>query len=71
MYYKFSDDVEWQRLDFLQKQYVGNIPTPPFKAQLNGFEKKKVENILKNLGDLIPENRRRFWLDLPEKIIVE
>lgn len=68
LYYKCNtNEVDWKELDFLQKKIISDMPMPSIKAEPNGFEKQKVETIIKSLGDIIPENRRQFWLELPEK----
>lgn len=69
IHYKLANDDEWKVLDFLLKKHIDPMPIPSFKAQPNGFEKVKVENLLKQLGDLFPENRKQFWLSLPEKCL--
>lgn len=67
LYFKVNSNDDWKKLDFLQKKYISNMPDPSIKPHPNGFERTKVENIMKNLGDIIPENRKQFWLELPEK----
>lgn len=70
LYFKRNNNDDWTKLDFLQKKYILDMPDPSIKPQPNGFEKSKVENILKNLGDIIPDNRKQFWLELPEKNVL-
>lgn len=70
IYYKNKSDEEWKQLDFLLKKYIGELPTPSIKTAPNGFEREKVDNLFKALGSIMPDNRKKFWEDLPEKVNV-
>lgn len=41
------------------------IKLPSHHTSPCGFPHKKKMNILKSLGDILPENRKQFWKDLP------
>ncbi|CAH1997778.1 unnamed protein product [Acanthoscelides obtectus] len=69
MYYKRNFEEEWKKLDFLLKKHIGEMPTAPIKTAPNGFERQKVENLLKAVGSIMPGNRKEFWEKLPEKVI--
>ncbi|CAH1969615.1 unnamed protein product [Acanthoscelides obtectus] len=69
MYYKRNFEEEWKKLVFLLKKHIGEMPTAPIKTAPNGFERQKVENLLKAVGSIMPGNRKEFWEKLPEKVI--
>lgn len=69
LHYKTSEDEEFKPVDFIMKKCIRHncISKPRQKTEANGFEREKVETMLKQVGNLMPENRRRFWITLPDK----
>lgn len=54
-----------KELDFLmQKAIKKGMPAPEHAAQPCGFPKEKRDKILKDLGQVIPENRKLFWKNM-------
>lgn len=55
----------YQQLDFLQKKAMKGIKLPPHHTTPCGFPEDKKNNILQSLNEVLPENRKQFWSDLP------
>lgn len=64
----YEEDEPYKDLNFLKQSAMkkGGMLFPIRKVQPDGFSKKKVENILHNLRNILPENRKPFWRSLPE-----
>lgn len=65
--YKESHEGDWKTLDFLQVKIKKDKTFPEFpnKKSPRGTTKERKEEIISKLVPLMPENRRRFWIDLP------
>lgn len=59
-------DTENEELDFLCKKNMkkNGIPIALPKEKLCGVLKEKVDSILHNLSQILPENRKKFWKNL-------
>lgn len=57
-------------LDFLKKKCQKQMPTPNCLERETGFPKTKTEKLLKNLVEVLPNNRKKFWEDLPDILVV-
>ncbi|XP_030746373.1 uncharacterized protein LOC115891019 [Sitophilus oryzae] len=71
LHYKSSLNNEFEKLDFLYKKAMtkGGIFSqfvPLRRTAPRGFPKTKKDAIIKNLGNIMPENRKEFWINLPE-----
>uniref|UniRef100_A0A6P7HCL4 Uncharacterized protein LOC114349158 n=1 Tax=Diabrotica virgifera virgifera TaxID=50390 RepID=A0A6P7HCL4_DIAVI len=56
-----------QELDFMTKKGAEKAKSPPiFRTAPRGICSAKKQDIITKLLPLMPENRKRFWLDLPE-----
>lgn len=55
-------DIEYRELDFLCKK--NGIPIALQKLKPCGVPKQKVDSILQNLSQILPENRKQFWQNL-------
>lgn len=65
---KVETDVtdELKEIDFLQvKVKKSGIKEPTVMKKASGIPSSRKENILKNLGEIIPANRHHFWQELP------
>jgi len=59
-------ETEFKELDFICKKNMkknGILMALP-KVKPCGVAKEKVESILQNLKDILPENRKLFWENL-------
>lgn len=67
LFYKTSFSSESSlELNFLKiKLSKGHFGKPPIISQLRGIKEERKQMILTNLMELIPENRRQFWQNLP------
>ena len=70
MFWKTSfGESDYQSGEFLQKKFrdqcLKEIPIKS-KGHARGVNKKKKDDILKKLVEMIPKNRRSFWESLPE-----
>lgn len=66
MFYKNSlTDVEFEECDFLKKKFQLKIPEK-LRAGPRGIPPDKKKGILAELGPLMPENRKVFWMNLLE-----
>ncbi|KAG5865026.1 hypothetical protein JTB14_005347 [Gonioctena quinquepunctata] len=67
---KSSLTGEFEKLDFLYKKAMKKSgilsQSVPYHTEPRGFPKIKKDAILKNLRDIMPENRKSFWINLPE-----
>ena len=62
---KTDDAEELKEIDFLQiKALKTGIKEPAVMEKPCGIPRSKKENILKNLGEVIPPNRHHFWQEL-------
>lgn len=52
-------------MNFLQKKAMKGISVPKSHSALVGFPQEKKSKLLQTLGDILPENRKQFWRDLP------
>ncbi|XP_072162574.1 uncharacterized protein [Bemisia tabaci] len=68
LYYKSSYDGDFKTLDFLKKiaAKTDGMPVPSHLSRPRGFPSAKKEKILSELKGIIPDNRKKFWLDLPD-----
>ena len=59
-------DTQYQELDFLCKKNMkkDGIPIALPKIKPCGVAREKVESILQNLDQILPENRKLFWKNL-------
>ena len=62
-------ESDYQSGEFLQKKFCNQclkeIPIK-LKGHARGVNKKKKDDILKKLVEMMPKNRRSFWESLPE-----
>ena len=62
-------ESDYQSGEFLQKKFrdqcLKEIPIKS-KGHARGVNKKKKDDILKKLVEMMPKNRRSFWESLPE-----
>ena len=70
MFWKTSfGESDYQSGEFLQKKFrnqcLKEIPIKS-KGHARGVNKKKKDDILKKLVEMMPKNRRSFWESLPE-----
>ncbi|KAG5862079.1 hypothetical protein JTB14_024279 [Gonioctena quinquepunctata] len=67
---KSSLKGEFEKLDFLYKKAMKKSgilsQSVPYRTEHRGFPKIKKDAILKNLSDIMPENQKSFWINLPE-----
>lgn len=64
---KKHDDEHQQRLEFLKAKNISKryIPEPTQKSVIKGISEARKNAIVQKLVPLMPENRRRFWYNLP------
>ncbi|KAK9736198.1 hypothetical protein QE152_g12717 [Popillia japonica] len=55
----------YQQLDFLQKKSMKGIKLPSHRISPCGFPEHKKLNILQSLSQILPDNRKQFWIELP------
>jgi len=67
MDYRNSFSDEDTTINFMTSKYnkLTVLPGPKTLERVAGISDKKKQNILKNLGGIIEENRLQFWMDLP------
>ena len=70
MFWKTSfGESDYQSGEFLQNKFrdqcLKEIPIKS-KGHARGVNKKKKDNILEKLVEMMPKNRRSFWESLPE-----
>lgn len=67
--YKYDFEEPYKTVNVFQKKYIDEIKQDYPKARVlpvRGINSSKKEKILRTLVPLMPENRRKFWADLPE-----
>jgi len=58
-------DEKYTTIDFLQKKYMNKRMTlPPSHTANCGILKEKRDDILTNLNQILPENRKQFWQNI-------
>ena len=65
----FVDAVQKAQKSKTEVKILSNLDFYKWKdlrTQPRGFPKDKKDAILKSLGGIMPENRRNFWINLPE-----
>ncbi|KAG5874401.1 hypothetical protein JTB14_016768 [Gonioctena quinquepunctata] len=67
---KSSFTGEFEKLDVLYRKAMKRSgilsQSVPYRTEPRGFPKMKKDAILKNLSDIMPENRKSFWINLAE-----
>ncbi|KAG8319210.1 hypothetical protein J6590_096549, partial [Homalodisca vitripennis] len=63
----YQPEEEFKAVDFLQHKFVKKniIPDPPNVPGPEGFPLQKKVQLLQALHGILPENRKKFWEDLP------
>ena len=61
---RFSKDGEEAKMSYKNKKKFTQVKER--RIQPRGISKKKKEAIVRQLVPLMPLNRRRFWIELPE-----
>ncbi|CAI6375963.1 unnamed protein product [Macrosiphum euphorbiae] len=55
----------YQELDFLNKSHLKKTPLPPSKTTPCGIHENKREEHIDRLKQVLPDNRKTFWKNLP------
>lgn len=68
LFYKTDNtDKEFKLLDFLKKSHLTRTTLPLAKKTPISIKLEKKTDILVKLNQVLPENRKTFWKNLPVK----
>ena len=70
---EYANEFEalYTEIDFLKVRCKRTMTMPKRQENARGIQKQNKDDIIKNLGAMIPDLQLRFWKDIPEENVVD